>query len=265
MRTGSVRVGTSGWHYDDWAVHVYPPSLPRSRWFADHATRFDTVEINASFYRLPAETTVAGWRAQAPPGFLYAVKGSRYTTHVLKVGGERLPGSVELVTGRVRPLGPHLAVVLWQLPPTLHVDVPRLQRFVDLLPTWTRHAVELRHPSWDDPAVDEVLASRAVSRVWTSSAVAPQRPVVTTDLVYLRFHGLGPALYRHDYTAEELAPWADLVAAAALEGRDALVYFNNDGGGAAVRNGLAFRELVAARAPDALPSVGCAPTWGGDR
>jgi uncharacterized protein YecE (DUF72 family) len=242
----ALHLGTSGWHYDDWAHSVYPPGLPRTRWFEHYATLFDTVEINASFYRLPAERTVAGWRDKAPPGFCYAVKGSRYTTHVLKIGGERLPASVELVTGRVRPLADRMPVMLWQLPPQLHVDVDRLARFVALLPRWVRHAVEFRHASWDVPEVDEVLAAAAVARVWTSAAMAPQPPRQTTDLVYLRFHGLGPDPFRWDYADDELRPWADRVATALAGGADAFVYFNNDFHGHAVRNAQRFATLLPA-------------------
>jgi uncharacterized protein YecE (DUF72 family) len=259
---GRVHLGTSGWHYDDWAGLVYPTGLPRARWFAEYATRFDAVEINASFYRLPAETTIEGWRAQAPPGFTYAAKGSRFTTHDLKIGGDRLPSSVTLVTGRLRGLGEHLGVVLWQLPPTLHRDVDRLDRFCGLLPGWTRHALEARHASWDHADVDAVLADHGVARVWTSSSFAPQPARRTTDLVYLRFHGLSDQAYLHDYSDAELEPWADRVAEALDSGADAHVYFNNDFRGHAVRNAERFGELLArlgspptrARASQGAPS-----------
>ena len=240
-----MRIGTSGWHYDDWAGLVYPKGLPRRRWFEHYATLFDTVEINASFYRLPSEKMIAGWCDQAPPEFEYAAKGSRFTTHNLKIGGDRLPDSVELVTGRLRPLEPHLGVVLWQLPPNLHRDVDRLDRFMALLPTWVRHAIEFRHPSWTDDAVDRAMADHEVARVWTSSSFAAQPPVRTTDLVYLRFHGLSDDAYRHDYTDAEMQPWAERVMAALDRGDGAYVYFNNDYSGHAVRNAARFREMVS--------------------
>ena len=205
-------IGTSGWHYSDWCGTVYPAQEPASLWFERYAERFDTVEINASSYRLPSEAVVQRWRLQAPDGFRYAAKGSRFTTHNLKIGGERLADSVALVTGRLRGLGDALAVILWQLPPSLRCDVDRLARFVGLLPGWVRHAVELRHPSWYDD----------------------------------RLHGLGEDAYRWDYTAEELQPWAEAVRSAAAAGLDAYAYFNNDHQGHAVRNAETFREMVAA-------------------
>ncbi|WP_370327388.1 DUF72 domain-containing protein [Euzebya sp.] len=241
-----LRIGTSGWHYDDWRGVVYPDDLAKSRWFGHYATLFDTVEINASFYRLPTERMVDGWREQAPEGFCYAAKGSRFTTHNLKIGGDRLEGSVELVTGRLRGLGATLGVILWQLPPNLHHDPARLARFAGTLPGWTRHAVEFRHPSWTADDVDEVLAAHGIARVWTSAADVPQPARATTAWGYLRFHGLGEDPYRWDYADDELRPWAERVAAIVAGGEDAFVYFNNDYDGHAVRNAQRFAELVDA-------------------
>jgi uncharacterized protein YecE (DUF72 family) len=239
-----LRVGTSGWHYRHWAGVVYPPGVPTRRWFQLYATRFDTVEVNASFYRLPAESTIDLWRAQAPDGFCYAMKGSRFTTHNLKIGGDRLPSSVELVSSRLARLEDRLGVVLWQLPPTLHVDVDRLARFLSMLPTDVRHAVELRHPSWYVRDVDAVLSEAGVARVWGSGLGMPPVTGLTAGFVYLRFHGLGDDdPYRWDYADAELAPWVDAVRAALADGVDVFTYFNNDGGGHAVTNAERFRDL----------------------
>lgn len=242
----NCRIGTSGWHYDDWTGSVYPDGLATSRWFEHYTSLFDTVEINASFYRLPTEKAVAGWADQAPEGFAYAAKGSRFTTHNLKIGGDRLPDSVALVTGRLKPLGDHMPVMLWQLPPNLHFDVDRLARFTGLLPQWVRHAVEFRHPSWNDDAVTEVLREHRIARVWVSAAGTPQPTVATTDFVYLRFHGLGEDPYRWDYHDDDLAPWVDRITATDRDGLDGFVYFNNDYRGHAVRNAQRFAELLGA-------------------
>lgn len=239
----AVHIGTSGWHYDDWKQTVYPAEIPKTRWFEHYTTLFDTVEINASFYRLPTEKAVAKWATQAPPGFTYAAKGSRFTTHNLKIGGDRLPDSVALVTGRMKPLRDHMPVMLWQLPPNLHLDVDRLARFVTLLPDWVRHAVEFRHPSWNHDAVTGTLAAHQVARVWVSAAGGGQPTPVTSDFVYLRLHGLGDDPYRWDYSDVDLQPWAKNIGTIG-RGLDAFVYFNNDFRGTAVRNASRFRKLL---------------------
>lgn len=240
----AINIGTSGWHYDDWRGEVYPETAPRSRWFDLYQQRFGAVELNAPFYRLPTERAVVRWRDQAPEGFCYAVKGSRFTTHNLKIGGDRLPDSIERVTGAVRPLGDRLAVMLWQLPPMLHRDLARLDRFLGLLPGWTRHAVEFRHPSWSDADVDRVLADHDAARVWVSATGDEQPTTMTTDLAYLRLHGLSAEPYRHDYTDAELRPWVDRVAAAAADRATVHVYFNNDFHGHAVRNAERLVQLL---------------------
>lgn len=237
-------MGTSGWQYADWRGRFYPEGLAQRRWFERYSQEFDTVEINASFYRLPAETTIQGWRAKAPSGFAYAAKGSRFTTHRIKIGGDLLPSSVELVTGRLRGLGPTLDVVLWQLPPNLHRDVARLRRFLGLLPTDQRHAVEFRHGSWLADDVFDALRERGAAHVWLSSAEMPPDRTRTADFAYVRFHGLGDVQYRYDYADAELAPWVEAVQAAGADELDAYVYFNNDYEAHAIRNAMRFRELV---------------------
>ena len=241
-----VRVGTSGWQYADWRGRFYPEGLAQARWFDRYSQEFDTVEINASFYRLPSETTVQGWRRKAPADFRYAAKGSSFTTHRIKIGGDLLPSSVEMVTGRLRGLGPSLDVVLWQLPPNLHRDVPRLRRFLGLLPRDQRHAVEFRHPSWVHDEVFEALRACDAAHVWISSTGMPPDTTRTAGFTYLRFHGLGEAQYRWHYADDELAPWVDAVASAAADGLDGYVYFNNDYEAHAIRNGCRFRELLTA-------------------
>ncbi len=238
-----IRVGTSGWQYRDWRGRFYPDDLAQSRWFGHYATVFSTVEINASFYRLPSEAAIRRWRDQAPDGFRYAAKGSRYLTHRLKLGGDRVPDSVALVCGRLGGLGATLDVVLWQLPPQLHVDPERLARFVGLLPAGMRHAVEFRHPSWLTREVFAVLAGAGVAHVWVSSHAMPPDRTRTADFVYLRLHGLDGG-WQHDYRDAELAPWVDAVAAAAADGLDGYVYFNNDGLARAPHNAVRFAQLL---------------------
>ncbi len=245
--TGTIAVGTSGFSYDDWAGAFYPEGLARSRWFEHYVTRFPTVELNATFYRLPAESAVRRWREVAPEGFRFAVKGSRLITHV-----RRLEGCEEELSrfmARVRGLGPALRVVLWQLPPSLRLDVPLLERFLALLPEGARHAVEFRHPSWLVEEAFEALRRRGVAHVSVSSTRMPADRTVTGDLVYVRFHGLGGG-YAHDYSAEELAPWAGFLREAHARGLEGYAYFNNDARARAPKNAA---ELIEALGDAAVP------------
>ncbi|HEX6231282.1 MAG TPA: DUF72 domain-containing protein, partial [Actinomycetota bacterium] len=140
MSEGTIAVGTSGWSYDDWDGAFYPDDLPRSRWFEHYVTRFPTVEVNYSFYRLPSERTVARWHDAAPDRFRFAVKGSRFITHVRRLSD--CEEEVDRFMRRVRGLKAFLGVVLWQLPPTLERDLDVLERFASLLPRGVRHAIE---------------------------------------------------------------------------------------------------------------------------
>lgn len=230
-------MGTSGWQYRDWAGTFYPAGMPQRRWLEYYAQRFSTVELNNTFYRLPKQAAVKGWHDRAPRGFRYAVKGSQYVTHQKKLRDPEEP--VHNVVDRCRGLGAYLGVWLWQLPPNLHVDVPRLERFLRALPRGARHAVEFRHRSWYVTEVEDALRDHGVAWVWLSDGQMPDVTPVTTDFVYLRFHGIDPDVdrrYRWDYTDAELVPWANRLTDAAEQGRDAWVYFNNDFGAHAPRN-----------------------------
>ncbi|GIV00382.1 MAG: hypothetical protein KatS3mg014_1997 [Actinomycetota bacterium] len=248
--TGTIAVGTSGFSYDDWAGAFYPEGLARSRWFEHYVTRFPTVELNATFYRLPAETAVRRWRELAPEGFRFVVKGSRVITHVRRLEDceEELARFVE----RVRGLGSTLRVILWQLPPSLRLDVPLLERFLALAAREAgevRHAVEFRHPSWLVEEAFEALRRRGVAHVAVSSTRMPADRTVTTDLVYARFHGLGGG-YAHDYSAEELAPWVAFLREAHARGLEGYAFFNNDARARAPKNAA---ELIAALGDAAVP------------
>lgn len=250
-RRGEIWIGTSGWVYKNWAKTFYPEDWPKKDQFLFYIRRFPTVEINATFYRLPTPPIVEGWRKKAPKGFLFAVKGSRYITHIKRLN-EAEPALQEyfrLIDG----LKPHLGPVLWQLPPSFKhspANIGRLANFLGLLPGRHRHAVEFRHSSWLRPEVFALLKKHGVANVWLSSHRMPPDHTVTADFVYLRFHGLkdGPA---HNYTTAELKPWARALAEAA---RPAFVYFNNDLNTRAPFNALELMKLlrgsVAAFAPE---------------
>lgn len=242
---GVVRVGTSGWQYDDWRGAFYPDHVPKRLWFEYYATRFPTVEINATFYRLPRTSTVQRWHDRAPDRFRFAAKGSRYLTHNKKLADPHDP--IDTVITRLAPLKTFQGVWLWQLPPNLHVDVERLEVFAAALPGSQRHAVEFRHDSWYTDEIERTLARHGIAWVWLSVHQMPDASPITADFVYLRFHGLSDddeQRYRYDYSEDELSVWADRLRAAAADGCDAWVYFNNDYDAHAPRNATTLIEML---------------------
>jgi uncharacterized protein YecE (DUF72 family) len=237
-----VRVGCSGWNYPHWRGTVYPRGLPPSRWLGHYAARFDTVEVNSTFYRLASTAAVARWVEGTPPGFLFTVKGSRYLTHMRRL--RAVDQGIERFYERLEPLvrTPKLGPVLWQLPERFHRDDERLAGFLDRLPRG-RHAVELRHPSWFAPDVYALLRERGAALV---IADHPERPFqaheLTAGWTLVRFH-YGHRGRRGNYSGSELDEWAARIAAWRRE-VEVLAYFNNDWEGFALRNARALRRRV---------------------
>lgn len=234
-----MRIGTSGWQYTDWRDVLYPPGLPQRRWLAHYARAFTTVENNNAFYRLPARTTFERWRDATPPGFVMAVKASRYLTHMKRLNDPAEP--VARLMDAAGGLGAKLGPVLLQLPPTLRADPDRLADCLRRFPTGVRVAVEPRHPSWWTDRTRRLLEQHSAALSWTDRLGRPQTPLWrTTDWLYLRLHE-GPADPWPHYDDRTLQTWADELGPT----DDAYVYFNNDPGGAAVRNARRFTELTA--------------------
>jgi len=234
-----IYVGTSGWTYDDWAGAFYPEDVKGPDRLVYYAGQFDTVELNASFYRTPTQTMIDAWNRRLPEGFALVVKGPRTVTHRKKLRDCHEP--LERFFERVLQLR-RLGVILWQLPPSLHKDVERLDTFLAGLPGRVRHAVEFRHESWWDDEVAAALREHAAAFVAISHPKLPEHVVPTTDFLYLRFHGRGSALYRYDYSRDELREWADRLRPL-LKGRALYAFFNNDYQAHAPHNAAAFREL----------------------
>jgi uncharacterized protein YecE (DUF72 family) len=239
-RVSRIHVGTSGWTYDDWSGPFYPEEVRGADRLSFYAERFDTVEVNATFYRLPFRGMITGWNRRLPESFHLVVKGPRSVTHLKKLRDcER---ALTAFLDRVAELRT-LKVILWQLPPTLHKDLERLDEFLSGLPESVRHAVEFRHESWWDGEVAEVLSRRRAAFVAVSHPRLPDRLIPTADLLYLRFHGLGPRLYDYDYSAEELRSWVEKLKPH-LRGRELYAFFNNDIGARAPANAASFRRLL---------------------
>ena len=236
-----VRIGCSGWNYDAWRGRLYPPKLAKRRWLATYAERFLTVEVNSTFYRLASRPAVNGWVRDTPDGFVFAVKASRYLTHV-----RRLTDLDRGIRRFYAPLVPlveagKLGPVLWQLPETFLRDDERLKRWLDALPDG-RHTIEFRHPSWFSTPVLDLLRGHGVALTIGDHPDRPfQRRVATADWWYVRLH-YGARGRDGNYSASELATWARRVAQWRSR-REVYAYFNNDWNGYAPANA----QTVAAR------------------
>jgi uncharacterized protein YecE (DUF72 family) len=244
-RRGRLFTGTSGYVYADWRRRFYPRGLPAHAWLAYYAKHFPTVELNAPFYRLPSAEVFARWRAQVPAGYVFAVKASRYLTHLKRLKEPRAP--LALFLRRARHLGPALGPVLFQLPGRFHLDLPRLDGFLDALDRQRlvrplRAVLEVRHPSWLTPAVFERLGRANVALCLSDWQDAPVTDVVTADFIYIRRHGLGR--YAGRYSDEALGADALRIASWLEGGRDVYVYFNNDARAHAVDDARSLVQLV---------------------
>jgi uncharacterized protein YecE (DUF72 family) len=240
--TPAVRVGCSGWQYKHWRGDFYPADLPVRRWLPYYAAQFDTVEINNTFYRLPEARTFVDWREKVSPGFVYAVKASRFLTHMKKLKDPEAP--LRLLFERVMQLEYALGAILYQLPPRWPVNVERLNNFLDALPVGYHHAVEFRDPSWYVPAVYDALRNHHVALCLHDlpGAAPPDRHLVG-PFIYVRFHG--PARYGGRYADDTLVEWAEWCQAHIARGVEMYAYFNNDIGGHAPRDAQRFRELLS--------------------
>ena len=239
---GSCRVGTSGWNYAHWRECFYPKGLPGSKWFGHYATVFDTVEVNNTFYHLPEVATFKHWRQQAPDDFIYAVKASRYITHMKRLIEPR--EALRLFLQRARRLGRHLGPVLYQLPPSFRPNLERLRAFCRMLPKALTHVIEFRHKEWLAEATFDLLAEYQVCLCLHD--IIPNHPRrVTGKAAYVRFHGVG-SKYGGSYGEDQLAEWAKWMRVTAEGGVPVYAYFNNDGNAYAVYNAQTLRRLLQA-------------------
>ena len=235
-----IRIGTSGWSYDHWDGVLYTPGTPPARRLAAYCAEFDTVELNASYYRWPRTASFASWQRRLPPGFLMTVKAPRGFTHSRKLYNPE--PWIPRIEEDMHALGDKRGTLLVQLPPSLARDDARLDYFLGRLPWWITAAVEFRHDSWHCDEVFQILERRHAVYVVTSGAGLPCVLRATHDLVYVRFHGPDRTwLYGGSYSDQDMDWWADRIREWTASGHSVHAYFNNDGGGNAVHNARALR------------------------
>jgi uncharacterized protein YecE (DUF72 family) len=255
MRRGRAFIGTSGWNYRHWRGSFYPPTVPPAAYLDFYARFLRSVEVNKAFYRLLSASEVRQWVKTVPPDFVFAVKGSRFITHMVKLKDparalKRFFAPLSSLSGKMGP-------VLFQLPPHWRKNTDRLAAFLKVLPADVRTAWEFREPSWFSPDVYDVLKERgaAVCRYELAGYLSPD--VDIAPFSYLRLHGPTARKYQGSYSREALRKWAAWVESERARGHDAYVYFDNDDAGFAVKNAILFQELVAAaatRAPRRAPA-----------
>lgn len=234
-------IGTSGWVYPHWRDVFYPPKLPQSKWLEFYTGHFSTVELNNSFYRLPSEQAFSNWRATSPEGFRYAVKVSRFITHIKRLKDVAEP--IGTFLQRARHLNEKLGPLLYQLPPNMHRNDERLESFLQLLPKGLRHVIEFRHQSWLDEEVFDILRRHNIGFCVFDMPGLPCPLLTTADFAYIRFHG-STGLYFSRYSDEELEEWAGRISRLAKDLDAVYIYFNNDAEGFAIKNAQTMAERL---------------------
>ncbi|PXX90797.1 DUF72 domain-containing protein [Marinobacter vulgaris] len=241
-KSGGIRIGTSGWNFDSWRGSFYPQGLGVKDLLHEYASSFDTVELNNSFYQLPAKTSVEEWLEASPGGFLFSVKASRYLTHMkkLKDAGEGL----DRFLAAVEPFGSKLGPLIFQLPPRWRVNVSRLTEFLDQLPAGHRYAFEFRDTSWLCDEVYEVLEKNNAALCYYDFKGYRSPPVATADFVYVRLHGPEERAYTGSYDGRTLAGFAQRFVNWEREGKDVFCYFDNDDKACAPRDAQRLLDAV---------------------
>ena len=234
-------IGTSGWHYDHWRYRFYPEKLAKAGWLEFYAGHFTTVELNNSFYRLPSENAFATWYKSSPANFIFAVKVSRFITHIKRLRNSEEP--LDTFVTRAKGLGEKLGPLLYQLPPNIHRNDEVLASFLSALPRGMRHVFEFRHQSWLEEKVFEILHKYNIGFCIFDMPAISCPLVATADFAYVRFHG-SSGLYFSCYSDEELADWAKRLADLAANLKAAYIYFNNDAEAFAVRNARTLRGYL---------------------
>ncbi|WP_159799145.1 DUF72 domain-containing protein [Flavobacterium sp. MK4S-17] len=237
----TVYIGTSGWQYKHWRGTFYPDDIKVKDHFLYYQEHFNTVEINNSFYRLPAKETFEKWYNNSPEGFVYVIKANRYITHLKKLNDP--DESLEKFLDNIALLKDKLGPVLYQLPPGLEIDIPRLENFLKHLPKDVRHVFEFRNQSWYNEDVYKLLSQYNCAFCIYELAGHISPLSVTADFVYVRLHGPG-AKYQGSYTDSTLKKWTEQCKSWIKDNKDVYVYFDNDEKGYAAFNALTLKKLM---------------------
>ena len=237
----AIRIGCSGWNYKHWRERFYPKGMPARRWFEFYAEHFDTVEINNSFYRLPSPETFDKWREQAPPGFCYAVKANRYITQAKKLLDPEEPLDRMMIAAR--HLRDRLGPILYQLPPSLGLNLDRLEHFLAILPRDVVSVFEFRNRSWYVPRTYDLLERYGASFCAHDMPGSASEPIAVGPVAYVRFHG-DEGKYWGRYSDEGLLTWADWMLEQRRAGRPVWAYFNNDIDAHAIHDAQTLKSMI---------------------
>ena len=233
-----VHVGTSGYNYTEWRGSFYPEAFPAKKMFAYYAERFSTVEINYTFYRMPTVKTTTAWLEQAPAGFSYTLKAPKRITHIMRL--KDAAAQLAMFTESAQVLGPHLASLLFQLPPFFKCDAGQLETFLSTMPAGIRAAFEFRHDSWLNDGVYRILAAKNAALVIADFGDKTTPMQATANHGYLRLRDEG-------YTPKDLEKWADRVTEQAGTWQDAFVYFKHEDAGKGPEFARTFVDILKER------------------
>jgi uncharacterized protein YecE (DUF72 family) len=235
----TFHLGTSGWSYSGWKERFYPEKLPQKKWLSYYAQHFNTVEINMTFYRYPKAETLAGWLEKTPSHFTFTLKANRLITHRKKI--RDVESDVRYFYILADNLRDRLGCILFQLPPSITLDLELLEEFLSTLSPEYKNVIEFRHESWYTEKVYKLLKSSRAIFCTVSSTKVPNTAVKTAETAYFRFHGLTGG-YRYSYTEEELETWAETIKQ--TKAKECYVYFNNDYHAHAVKDCKKLREIL---------------------
>ena len=238
---GNLYIGTSGWSYNHWFEIFYPPDLANNRMLEYFSSKFDTVELNTSFYGIPQEKTIKKWIRTVPKDFIFTVKGNQMITHRKKLINTKQ--SLDLFFERINLFKKKLGPILWQLPPSLKPNIERLDQFIKELPKNLMHIFEFRHKDWFNDDIFSFLISKNVSPAIINGLNMPIKTDFNSPVIYNRFHGPG-SYYQSKYTEKDLQYWGNIISNYLKDGKKVYAYFNNDAFGYAVDNALYLRNLI---------------------